>query len=335
MKNTGRKRRRQLAIYAMVMTAVSVILLIVAVYGFVTKKGTEEKTASEISSEETGTDSVDGIKARLKDMAESGYSLMQILKVFFPDQLILADDNSIRFFDVSEDLKKHGFDSGDFRRNADGTVDYMKDGEIAGIKGIDISKYNGEVDWEQVAASGVGFTFIRAGIRGYGSGKLVEDDFFDDNVEHASAAGITVGTYFLSQAVDEREAVEEADFVLDCIKDKKITGPVAYDLEKIENASETPRTAELTREQHTKNTIAFCERIREAGYTPVIYGNIKTFLLMLDMNELEDYDKWYAGYVSEDTYTPYFPYDMKFWQYSESGRVPGVEGDCDLDIMFN
>ncbi len=335
MKKNNKDGAGGLLFYAVFVTFISAALLVVALFFAFRENETEEKLSENNTVIRAETEDSGALfRLKLKEMAQSGYSTIQILKYFFPDELVLTDEGSFYFYDIQEKLKKNSYKNGEFRKNEDGTLDYIEDGEIKGIKGIDISKYNGTVDWEKVYSSGVRFAYIRAGIRGYGSGAIVKDDSFDSNVEKASAAGLETGTYFFSQAINEEEAREEADFVLECIKDKKITCPIAYDLEKVENFETTPRTKGLKKEQYTKNVIAFCERIREAGYTPIIYGNIKTFLRLTDIALLEDYQKWFAGYISEDSYTPYFPYEMRIWQYSESGSVPGVEGNCDLNLAF-
>ena len=107
-----------------------------------------------------------------------------------------------------------------------------------------------------------------------------------------------------------------------------MTYPIVFDIEESEN--EKARTAEMTKEENTKATIAFLETIRKAGYTPMIYGNLKTFMIMLDMEQLEDYDKWFAYYN-----TPvYFPYEFSIWQYTSEGNVNGIKGDVDMNVCM-
>ncbi len=364
MNNRHSRRIRNLAFYSIVMTITSIVLLAISLILVIRKNHADSQIAkenkeiisisenlAEINDEtarlliknqtltrenkvlkETSTGAL--FKAKLKEMAQSGLSTTQILKYFFPEELILTDEGSFHFYDINYDLKLHGREDENFIQNDRGEIEYMENGESVGIKGIDISKYNGTIDWEKVAADGVRFAYIRAGVRGYSSGAIVMDETFKTNVEGASAAGIQIGTYFFSQAVNEAEAVEEADALLNSLEGLNINCPIAYDLEKIENSDSPPRTKTLTSEQYTKNTIAFCNRIKEAGYTPIIYGNIKTFLMMLDMTQLEDYEKWFAGYISEDSITPYFPYEMRIWQYTSNGTVDGIEGKCDMNIAF-
>ena len=203
--------------YAVLITFISVILLIVTLVFALRGKAKEEASAENEEIIEAAPDEGDLFRSRLKEMAQSGYSMLQILKSFFPDDIVLADEDRFYFFEVDESLKKNTLKSEGFIRNEDGTVSYAEDGVSRGLKGIDISKYNGEVDWEKVYASGVRFAYIRAGVRGYASGAIVKDDFFDDNITKAAGAGLKTGTYFFSQAVDEEEARKEADFVLECV----------------------------------------------------------------------------------------------------------------------
>jgi len=129
--------------------------------------------------------------------------------------------------------------------------------------GVDVSTYQGEIDWEAVKKQGIEFAIIRIGFRGYGeSGKLVLDERYAENVENANKAGIQVGLYFFSQAINEEEAREEAKFILENIREKTIEYPICYDLEKIKY-DDTARANNLSKEQRTKNAIAFCKEIQE------------------------------------------------------------------------
>ena len=156
----------------------------------------------------------------------------------------------------------------------------------------------------------------------------MEDETFEDNIKGALSNGISVGVYFFTQALSVKEAEEEARFVLDTIEPYRIDCPVILDVEIVLN--QNARTRDLSREERTQYCIAFCEMIKEAGYRPMIYGNLRTFFLLLDLEQLEDYDKWFAFYGDK----PYYPYDFKVWQYTESGNVSGIEGEVDLNISF-
>lgn len=195
--------------------------------------------------------------------------------------------------------------------------------------GVDVSTFQGEINWKKVKNTGIDFAILRLGFRGYGSkGNIVLDDCFEENAKLADEAGIAIGVYFFSQAITEAEAVEEANYVLDNIKDKNITYPICFDLEKIK--FDTARTDNLTADEITKITNAFCEEIEKAGYDVLIYGNAKTFTTRMNLEQLNNYQKWYADYQEE----PLYPYDFSFWQYTEKGEVPGINGYVDLNIQF-
>ena len=295
---------------------------------------TEEEAMSQIENTVISGNSEDERVKRVRTLAESGTTALEMLKVLFPQQMVVADEGAFHFFDINKNLKLNEYDNAGFVLGKGGYMTYSENGESVGYKGIDVSEHNGEIDWEQVASDNVEFAYIRAGIRGYGSGKLVEDLRFRENIEGASAAGINVGVYFFTQALNETEAVEEADFLLNLISQNRVDIPIAIDVEKVEDTSTTVRTKKLSKEQYTNNVLAFCERIKSNGYDTIIYGNGKTFMLLLDINRLENYDKWFADYIGRNDTLPYFPYKFRIWQYNSSGSCRGVPGDCDLNLAF-
>lgn len=138
--------------------------------------------------------------------------------------------------------------------------------------GIDVSTYQGEIDWEQVALSGIDFAMIRLGLRGYTQGGIRMDSMFERNIDEALAAGLDVGVYFFSQAVSVQEAEEEADFVLGQLEGYTLTYPVVFDWESVSDAS--ARTNHMDAEEVTRCAAAFCDKIAAAGYTPMIYVNL-------------------------------------------------------------
>ncbi len=219
-------------------------------------------------------------------------------------------------------------------KNPYGKLDFQYNGRYLGclkadtVPGIDVSYYQGEIDWKQVKEAGIRFAIIRLGYRGYGEeGKLVEDKNAFDNLEGALKAGLDVGVYFFSQAITVEEALEEADFVLERIKKYDLTMPVVYDWEYI---SEEARTAKMDRRTLTDCYKAFCGKIAEAGYTPMPYFNTYQSRDLMILSELEDYPFWLALYSSRMT----FPYRIEMWQYTDSGKVPGIEGNVDINMYF-
>ena len=219
-------------------------------------------------------------------------------------------------------------------KNPYGKLDFQYEGRYLGcikagtIPGIDVSYYQGKIDWEAVKASGIEFAIIRLGYRGYGEeGKLVEDKMAYSNIEGALRAGLKVGVYFFSQAITVEEALEEAEFVLARIRRYEITMPVVYDWEYI---SAEARTANMDRRTLTDCYIAFCDRIAEAGYTPMAYFNTYQSRSLMNLTELEQYPFWLALYSDRMT----FPYRIEMWQYTDSGKVPGIEGNVDINLYF-
>lgn len=210
-----------------------------------------------------------------------------------------------------------------------GEYQYIKDGKVASHKGIDVSKYQKQIDWKLVAADGVEYAFIRVGCRGYGkSGKLIQDELFHQNVQGALEQGIEVGAYFFTQAITEDEAVKETELIIKALEGYDITYPVAIDVERIKN--DKARQDALTAEERTALCKIFCEKIKEAGYTPMVYGTNETFSELLIPEELAEYDFW----ICETDGSMTFPYEFAVWQYSHKGKVSGISTDANLSFCI-
>lgn len=193
--------------------------------------------------------------------------------------------------------------------------------------GIDVSSYQGNIDWAQVKNAGVEFVMIRVGFRGYGSGVLVEDSRFRQYAAGATAAGLKVGVYFFSQAVTPLEAVEEASMVLELIRGYNIRYPVAFDTEYVGNGA---RADKLSASQRTQIAVAFCETIRNAGYTPMVYASKSWLLNNLHLSQLSNYKIWLAHYTTQTDY----PYRYDIWQYTGSGKIPGISVAVDINYGY-
>lgn len=230
-------------------------------------------------------------------------------------------------YEINPNAAKHPYNLELFIKNGE-DVSYECDENFTTRKGVDVSKWQPNIDWEKVKAAGYEFAFFRLGYRGYQEGGLFIDETFYQNMENADKAGIDMGVYFFSQAVTEEEAIEEANFVLDALKGYEIQLPIVYDPEFV--YEEDSRTKDLSGDQITKNTIAFCETIEKAGYSSMIYSSMYWQAEIFDMGELKDYSFWYADYME----TPQTPYDFTYWQYSDTGSVDGIEGNVDLNIQF-
>lgn len=197
--------------------------------------------------------------------------------------------------------------------------------------GIDVSEFIEDIDWKKVKNDDVEFVYMRLGRRGATTGLLYLDDKFEEYYQKATENNLKVGVYFFSQAVNEKEAREEARFVINNLKHKTVHLPVAYDLEEVNLPNETARIDGLTKEQFTKNALAFCEELEEYGYQPIIYTYPYWAENLYDMDALSKYPVWLAVY---DADVPKHDYSITIWQYSKQGRVDGVNYDVDFNIMF-
>lgn len=198
-------------------------------------------------------------------------------------------------------------------------------------RGIDVSEFQGEIDWDEVKKAGYDFVFVRAGHRMFESGDLLTDSRAVKNMKRAKKAGLDVGVYVFSQAVSETEAREEAQLCLDVIKKSgvEITLPVVFDPEI--QTEYIARINYISGEQFTDNAVAFCKKIEKSGFTPAIYTNCSTETDILDMSRLDNAVIWYADYGI----IPESPYRFTFWQYSNTGWVEGIpEGMTDLNVWF-
>lgn len=216
------------------------------------------------------------------------------------------------------------------------TYDFEKLGEENGhltypgaAYGIDISSHQGEVNWQKVKDSGVEFVFLRVGYRGYEQGLLNPDSAFEEYYNGVRSVGLPVGVYFFSQAIDEKEAMDEAFYVLEHIRNKEITLPVVYDLEEIDY--DTSRIEEISAEQRTNNALAFCQKIEENGYRAMIYTNLSWSQDYFDLYRIMNYPLWFAHYSS----LPGLEYDFEIWQYSDKAEIDGIEWPVDVNLYFN
>lgn len=213
-------------------------------------------------------------------------------------------------------------------KNRNGRKFYVENSKVTSILGVDVSVHQDDIDWDKVKESGIDFAMVRLGFRGYGTGEAQLDENYVQNIQGARAAGLDAGVYFFSQAVTVDEAIEEAQLVINSLNGLDVNYPVVYDWEIIYDDS--ARTDNVPVDVLTDCCVAFCEAIKDAGYTPMIYQNKKTTMFKLDLERLNDYDFWLAEYNSDPTYY----YDFSMWQYTSEGKVPGIEGDVDINISF-
>lgn len=205
---------------------------------------------------------------------------------------------------------------------------YYENGQKISYMGVDVSKSTGTVNFAQLKNAGIEYAMIRLGSRGYSTGQLSIDENYITNMEDAKSAGLSVGVTFYSQAVTVEEAAEEAELVLANLADYNITYPVVFHMDMITN--DQARTDTLSKMQLTEIAAAFCDRIGEAGYTPMIYGDKYWLLRKIDLTKLGKYEIWLSQ--SEDI--PDYPYTFSMWQYTQSGKIPGITGEANLSISF-
>ena len=231
------------------------------------------------------------------------------------------------WLDILEDVPVNSYDADRF---------YLSDGRMcydsadrAYYTGIDVSVYQGDIDWEAVREDGIDFAFIRLGFRGYGSeGSMNLDSRFLENIQKATEAGLDVGVYFFSQAITVEEAREEAQFVLDYLDGYELAYPVVFDWEVI--GKSTARTYGLDTQTLCDCANTFCDMIEDAGYQTMIYINSYAGYVKYDLSQVLSYDLWFAQYTD----APTFYYDFQIWQYSSSGSVAGISGAVDMNISF-
>lgn len=221
-------------------------------------------------------------------------------------------------------LEENPYEPSDFTQDENGYLTCLTGQSRLGI---DVSGFQGEIDWQKVKAAGVEFVFIRVGGRGTTQGGLYTDDYAQTYYQGAKEAGLQVGAYFFSQAITPGEAREEAFFVLKQVADWELDLPVVYDWEWVDSTS---RTAGVEGGILTRCAEEFCRVIAQAGLSPMIYFNTSQALELLELERLAEYPFWLAQY---DTGL-HFPYRVDYWQYSCTGRVDGIEGDVDLNLQL-
>ena len=254
---------------------------------------------------------LNGTKVKVKDHVE--YLVIDDISLLvFSEEEIDAEveDTKQEIADVDKtEVKKH-----------------QQPGSATGL-GIDVSKWQKEIDWEKVKADGIDFAIIRCGYRGSASGCLVEDPYFEQNIKGATAAGIKVGVYFFTQAISAVEAVEEASMVVSLIRDYELDYPVFIDTE---SAGGNGRADALDKETRTEVCEAFCATVRNAGYQSGVYASRNWYNKMVDVDRLERFVIWLAEYRKVPLYEGYY----HMWQYTSKGKVDGIEGNVDLNISY-
>ena len=206
---------------------------------------------------------------------------------------------------------------------------YLYCTEQPSYAGVDVSAFQGDIDWQKVKDSGIAFAMLRLGYRGWGKkGTLVEDEYIQKNLEKTKAVGLPIGAYFFSQATTLDEVHEEIEFMLEILGDYQLEYPIVLDWE-VANPTEG-RVRNVTRRELTDMLRYFCDEMSGRGFDPMVYFNWTQASRMIYLNELEDYPFWLALYQDRMT----FPYRVEMWQYTSEGKVPGIEVDVDINLYI-
>ncbi|MFR6332157.1 MAG: GH25 family lysozyme, partial [Eisenbergiella sp.] len=292
----------------------------------------------------TGEDPKNDTKTPLKDKSgkqlyvktADGKYVLAVVADYYKYNVFYRENENVEYKYTgwqTIDGKRYYFDKNGNKVTGDQIIQGVKysfgsDGALSsgsGVLGIDVSKHNGNINWTEVKNSGVSFVIIRCGYRGSSTGALIEDPKFKANVQGATAAGLKVGIYFFTQAVNQIEAVEEASMTVSLIKNYKISYPVFLDVE-----ASGGRADGLDTGTRTQIVNAYCQTIQNSGYTAGVYAN-KTWLnSKLNVGSLGGYKIWLAQYAAAPTYNG--RYDM--WQYSSTGKIGGISGNTDLNISY-
>ena len=263
-------------------------------------------------------------KSELGNLIEENY-----WKFMRKSYIFIGSPPNYTFVKILKEVPRNNFDIENFKIDENGIQKYFDDqGNLVSKIGIDVSYFQTNINWEKVKENNVEVAIIRLGYRGYSNGKIVLDEMYENHINGALSAGLDVGVYFFTQALNYEEGVEEARFVLENIKDKNIKYPIIIDTEEL--FADEYRTLGQDVESRTDGVVGFCETIKEAGYTPMIYANRNWFVQNLNLSRLKEYEIWLAHYSEK----PDFPYIYRAWQYTDKGRLSGIDIDLDLNLWM-
>lgn len=237
-------------------------------------------------------------------------------------------DGTTEWIEISKKIPLYTYDFTNLKI-INGRMEYYVDGEKNSWLGVELSKSNGDVDFEALRSNGVDFVMLRLGSRGYETGLLTLDENFETNIAKAQGAGLEVGVTFFSQALDVEEAVEEAEFVIQNLAPYMISYPIAFDMEYIVN--DKARIDILDKDQKTQVAEAFLRAVEKEGYRGILYGN-KSWLLgeLVPDKLLKDYDVL----LLDSSPVPDYPYQFKMWKYAVNQDIPGIEYKSSYIISF-
>lgn len=298
---------------------------------------TEEEVQEKVNQAKTSASAAQRheLLMQIQSDMESGGSTASMLRKLFSDDIVVVNAGKYYFYPILKSVPINHFQSGDFALSDDGRLTYKGSSKVTLQSGINVSEENGEIDWDLVAEDDIAFAMVDAGGRLTSdsgtdeAGDIIPDDRLGDNLDGALRAGLNAGVMYHLGAVSEEEAEEEAAQLIGALKpyQDRLSYPVAV---CVNVPAETDRTAGQGKTEWTRYVLTFCEALEEAGYQPMIYGNLAAFVMMLDMDDLKRYDKWIANTGA----SLYFPYEFSMWQYSVTGTVQGVSTEVGLDVSL-
>ena len=293
------------------------------------EENTESAAVSNTSQKSTFADKAEREREEQRQKEQEEQELLNDPSTDGKHTLVTTRDGKDEWVLISPYLAKNTYDFTKMEEKA-GLKRYMENGKKISYVGVDISKQTGSVNFAGLKAAGVDYVMIRLGGRGYSTGQITLDESFIENIDGAIAEGLDVGVYFYSQAINQDEAVQEANFVIQNLEPYRnsIKYPVAFDMEFV--ANDEARIDGLSREDRTTIAVTFMDGIKASGYIPMFYGDKEWLIKEVDLAKLQDYDVWFA----QETDIPDYPYQYAMWQYSSTGVVNGIRGDASLNICF-
>ena len=299
---------------------------------------TEDEVREKVEQAKSGAGEAERRKIlmQIQSDMESGGSTASMLRGLFSNDLVVVSGGKYYFYPILHSVSKNAFQSADFSLSDDGRLQYTGKDKVTLQSGVEVSEKNGDIDWNLVSEDDIAFAMVCAGGRltsdvdGKEAGSIVADEKLKDNVSGAYEAGLNAGVYYVLGAASEEEAEEEAERLIQHLEPvhSMLTYPVAV---WVNVPAETDRTAGQSRADWTGYVLSFCESLEEAGYQPMIYGNLASFVMMLNLEDLEKYSKW----ISNPGAGLYFPYQFSMWQYSTSGTVHGISTEVGLDVSLS
>ncbi|MCR4654941.1 MAG: glycoside hydrolase family 25 protein [Lachnospiraceae bacterium] len=258
-------------------------------------------------------------EGRIKELKEKEKILDETTRVYVPERKRIFGKMPKNSYNIDNFVIDNGF-----------MAYYDDDGNKLSHLGVDLSYHQQSVNWDELKASPVEFVMLRCGYRGYSEGGLIMDEKFREYASKCNEYDIPLGVYFFTQAVTVEEAVKEAEFVIDAIKDFDISYPVAFDTEYVSEENARTNLTEISDRLRTDMIKAFCDRVKEEGYYPMFYASENWVRRNMYFEELADYDLWAAMYMEEND----FLFDHTIWQYTSQGNIPGIDTEVDLNISM-